>query len=49
MKPFLMLTVILMIFGLSGCETMEGFGKDVKKLGDSIENAASDSDDDPDD
>jgi predicted small secreted protein len=49
MKPFLMLTVILMIFGLSGCETMEGFGKDVQSLGDSIEKAASDSDDDSDD
>jgi predicted small secreted protein len=41
-----MLSVILMTFGLSGCETMEGFGRDVKSLGDSIEKAASDSDDD---
>ncbi len=42
MKPFLMLTVVLMILGLSGCETMEGFGKDVKTLGESIEKKASD-------
>jgi len=49
MKPFLTLTVVLMILGLSGCETMEGFGKDVKSLGDSIEKAAGDSDDDSDD
>ena len=46
MKPFLMLTVVLMIFGLSGCETMEGFGKDVKSLGESIEKAADDDSDD---
>ena len=46
MKPFLTLIVALMILGLSGCETMEGFGKDVKTLGESIENAADDDSDD---
>jgi entericidin A len=44
MKPFLLLTVILAVFGVSGCETMEGFGKDMQKLGDSIEKSASDDD-----
>ena len=28
------------ILALSGCNTMEGFGKDVKKVGSSIEKAA---------
>ena len=32
--------------GVSGCETMEGFGKDMQKLGDSIERSASGDDDD---
>jgi predicted small secreted protein len=45
MKPFLLLTVVLAVFGVNGCETMEGFGKDVQKLGDSIEKSASDDDD----
>ncbi len=40
MKTIALLT-ILMAFGISGCETMEGFGKDVKNLGDSIEKKAS--------
>ncbi len=48
MKPFLILTVVLMIFGSSGCETIEGLGKDVRKLGDSIEKAATGSDEDSD-
>ena len=45
MKPLLLLIVVLAVFGVSGCETMEGFGKDVQKLGDSIEKSASDDDD----
>jgi predicted small secreted protein len=45
MKQFLLLTVVLAVFGVSGCETMEGFGKDVQKLGGSIEDSASDDDD----
>ena len=46
MKSLLTLIVALMILGLSGCETMEGFGKDVQSLGDSIEKAANDDSDD---
>ncbi|HUV20344.1 MAG TPA: entericidin A/B family lipoprotein [Gammaproteobacteria bacterium] len=45
MRAFLLLTMVLMILGLSGCETMEGLGKDVKSLGESIEKKASDSSD----
>ncbi len=45
MKPLLLLIVVLAVFGVSGCETMEGFGKDVQKLGDSIEKSAGDDDD----
>ncbi len=36
------LLAILMTLSISGCETMEGFGKDIKNLGDSIEKKASD-------
>lgn len=35
-----LLMTVLMMVGLSGCETMEGFGKDLGKLGDAIEDAA---------
>ncbi len=34
------LLVAMALVGLSGCETMEGFGKDLSKLGDKIERAA---------
>jgi predicted small secreted protein len=36
-----LLTVIAALFVLTGCNTMQGFGKDVQKVGDSIEGAAS--------
>jgi len=35
----LLMTAMMMV-GLSGCETMEGFGRDLGKLGDTIEDAA---------
>ncbi|MAB23871.1 entericidin A/B family lipoprotein [Pseudomonas neustonica] len=37
------LVIIATLFGLavlSGCNTVEGFGKDVQKVGDGIENSA---------
>jgi predicted small secreted protein len=34
------LLLIACILGLSGCNTMEGFGKDLKKLGGKIEKKA---------
>jgi predicted small secreted protein len=34
------LAAIAAAFALAGCNTMEGFGKDVKKGGESIEKAA---------
>ncbi|HZV60783.1 MAG TPA: entericidin A/B family lipoprotein [Methylophilaceae bacterium] len=38
---FAMLAMIAVGFiGLSGCNTMQGLGKDVSKLGDKIENKA---------
>ncbi len=36
------LLAILITFSISGCETMEGLGKDIQNLGDSIEKKASD-------
>ena len=44
MKPFLLLTVLLMLLGLTGCETMEGLGKDIQSLGEAIEDSATDED-----
>lgn len=35
-----LLMAVMMMVGLSGCETMEGLGKDIGKLGDAIEDAA---------
>ena len=35
-----LLMVAMIMVGLSGCETMEGFGRDLEKLGDTIEDAA---------
>jgi predicted small secreted protein len=37
--------MLLMFLNLGGCETMEGLGKDIQSLGDSIEDSVSDSDD----
>lgn len=36
----LLLSVLLSLAGLSACNTMEGLGKDIQKVGDSIEDAA---------
>ena len=42
MKKMLIPIVMLMVISLSGCETMEGLGRDLQNLGDSIEGKASD-------
>ena len=36
----LLLAVLLAAFALSGCNTVKGFGQDVKKAGDELEDAA---------
>ena len=36
----LLLLALLAAFALSGCNTVEGFGKDVKKAGGELEEAA---------
>ncbi|MEL0167716.1 entericidin A/B family lipoprotein [Halopseudomonas sp.] len=36
----LLLSVLLGAASLAGCNTMEGLGKDIQKMGDSIEDAA---------
>ncbi len=46
MKLLLLFGMFLMFLSLGGCETMEGLGKDIQSLGESIEESASDSDDD---
>ncbi len=38
----LMLMAILAVLSLSGCETMEGLGRDLQNLGDSIEEKSAD-------
>ena len=37
----LWITLMLVAFGLTGCNTMEGLGKDVQKVGEKVEDAAS--------
>ncbi len=39
-KGFVILVVMLGLLGLSACNTMEGFGKDVSKVGNKIEKSA---------
>jgi len=39
-KGLVILIVMLGLLGLSACNTMEGFGKDVSKVGDKIEKSA---------
>jgi len=34
------LAALLAVLGLSGCNTIEGLGKDISKAGDAIENTA---------
>lgn len=36
----LVLLMVFFLMTLAGCETMHGFGKDLKKLGDKIEKKA---------
>jgi len=39
-KLMALLLAGMVLVGLSGCETAKGFGKDLGKLGDKIEDAA---------
>jgi len=39
-KAALLLLIVFSMAVLVGCNTMEGLGKDVKKLGENIEDAA---------
>ncbi len=39
-KVLVFIVVMLGVLGLSACNTMEGFGKDVSKVGDKIEQSA---------
>lgn len=41
MKGSLMMAALLLLVALAGCNTMEGLGKDVEKVGSEIEEAAS--------
>jgi predicted small secreted protein len=41
MRKFLLVFILMSVASLTGCETMEGFGKDIKNLGDKIEKKAS--------
>ena len=40
-KLSVLFLAVLMTIGLSGCETMEGLGRDLEKLGEKIEDKAS--------
>ncbi|SDL42859.1 entericidin A [Modicisalibacter muralis] len=40
MKPTLLLAALFLLVSLAGCNTMEGFGQDVEKVGSEIEEAA---------
>ena len=39
-RVMVIFSMLLGVMGLAGCNTMEGFGKDVSKLGDKIEQSA---------
>ena len=39
-RYFVTLAISAALFVLGGCQTMEGFGKDVSKVGDKIEKKA---------
>ena len=41
-SAFTILTFVLLGFGLTACETMEGAGRDIQKAGASLEEEASD-------
>ena len=40
MKKIRLIFVFIMLVALSGCNTMEGLGKDIQSAGDKIEDAA---------
>ena len=40
LKKVFLFMLTLSLLGLAGCNTVEGFGKDVSKLGDKIEKKA---------
>lgn len=40
MKRILLMSVLLLLVTLAGCNTMQGFGKDIEKVGSEIEEAA---------
>ena len=40
MRYFIALFALMGVVSLSACNTVQGFGKDVEKLGDKIENKA---------
>ena len=40
LKIIALLPMVVVLLGLSGCNTVEGFGKDLKKVGDKIEKKA---------
>lgn len=40
MKPFIFLSVFLMTLYLTGCNTLQGFGKDIQRGGEAIERTA---------
>lgn len=40
LRPFFLLLAAAMVLSLSACNTVEGFGKDVKKAGQKIEEKA---------
>ncbi|MBI1300406.1 MAG: entericidin A/B family lipoprotein [Alphaproteobacteria bacterium] len=39
-KAILSLYFVVSVFALSGCETLEGAGRDISKAGDAIQDAA---------
>ncbi len=39
-RVFSLLLVMMALVGMSGCETANGFGKDLEKLGDKLEETA---------
>jgi predicted small secreted protein len=45
LKPLIILALLSMTVGLVGCNTVEGFGEDMKTLGEKIEKKAGQSSD----
>ncbi len=42
MKKFVALLALLLIGALSGCNTMQGLGKDIERGGEKLQNSAKD-------